>query len=62
MNITSPIPLNNYLQSAPICSNNISLFIYQPPDTVSIQSFQIIYKETDGTTISFISKLIFIKP
>lgn len=62
MFITSPVPLNDYLQTEPICSIRINLFFSQPPSIASIQYFKIIYKETDGTIFSATTKPIYVTP
>jgi transposase-like protein len=62
MPITSPLPLNDYLHTEPLCSNRIYLFLTQPPSATSIQSFKIIYKETEGTIFSATTKPIYITP
>ena len=62
MPIASPLPLNNYLQTKPICSGGINLFLSQPPSVTSIQSFKIIYKETNGKMFSAATVPIYIMP
>ena len=62
MPITSPLPLNDYLHTEPLCSNRIYLFLTQPPSATSIQSFKIIYKETEGTIFSATTKPIYVTP
>ena len=61
-NTTTPIPLNEYIQNKPHCTNVIHLSLTQPPDTTSLQSFVIIYKETDGTTFTDTTKAIYVTP
>jgi len=62
MIITTPVSLLDYLQNDPICSNGIKLFLTQPPGALSLQSFKIIYKETDGTIFSITTKPIYVIP
>ncbi len=45
----TPIMLNDYLNSNPICTGYINFLLDQPPDTTSIQSFKIIYQESTGS-------------
>lgn len=62
MPIASPLPLNDYLQTNPICSDGIDLFLSQPPNITSTQSFKIYYKETDGKMFSATTVPIYIMP
>ncbi len=62
VNTTVPVLLNDYLQGNPICSNGISLFLTQSPDSTSLQSFKIIYKETDGTIYTDSTNIIYLEP
>jgi len=57
----TPIMLDNYLVSNPICTGYINFLLTQPPDSTSIQSFKIIYKEDDGTQYQAETKPIYIK-
>ena len=62
VNTTVPMLLNNYLRGNPICSNGISLFLTQTPDSTSLQSFKIIYKETDGTIYTDSTQVVYLEP
>ena len=57
-----PISLNSYIQTKPVCTRGIKLFLNQPPDTTSLQMFNIIYKESNGAIYTSITKPIYINP
>lgn len=56
------LSLENYLSTIPICASSIYMFLNQPPDSIALQSFKIIYKEIDGTTYTKTTKSIYITP
>ena len=60
--IETPISLVSYVNNKPICTGYINLLINQPPDSVTIQSFKVVYKETDGTVFTGTTKSVYIKP
>ncbi|MEA3496938.1 MAG: hypothetical protein U9R42_13010 [Bacteroidota bacterium] len=58
----SRLSLESYLSIKPICTFHAYLFLNHPPDTTSIQSFKLFYKETDGTTFTDTTETIYITP
>lgn len=62
MMIENRILLESYLSTKPICVFHAYLFLNEPPDTISKQSFNIIYKETDGTVYTDATQIIYIRP